>query len=115
MTQIAKAFTSSFQSEMRQYVDAVKVKAENVQRDIELVKAKTDRHEQKMQEKEREEAAANRSLVVASLSKNWNQVSKFRNDARKESNGKLQFPTYFSILVAHGIFQSGRNDKHLMH
>ncbi|QPC80359.1 hypothetical protein HYE68_011111 [Fusarium pseudograminearum] len=75
MTQIAKAFTSSFQSEMRQYVEAVKTKADDVQRDIELVKAKTDRHEQKMQEKEREEASENRSLVVASLSKNWNQSS----------------------------------------
>lgn len=115
MTQIAKAFTSSFQSEMRQYVDAVKVTVENVQRDIELVKAKTDRHEQKMQEREREEAATNRSLVVASLSKNWNQLSKFRKDARKESNGQLQLLAYFSILVAHSIFQSGSNDKHLMH
>ncbi|KAM0295997.1 hypothetical protein ACHAPM_010499 [Fusarium culmorum] len=53
MTQIAKAFISSFQSEMRQYVEAVKTKADDVQHDIELVKAKTDRHEQKMQEKER--------------------------------------------------------------
>ncbi|PTD06271.1 hypothetical protein FCULG_00011696 [Fusarium culmorum] len=60
MTQIAKAFISSFQSEMRQYVEAVKTKADDVQRNIELVKAKTDRHEQKMQEKEREEASENR-------------------------------------------------------
>ncbi|CAG1999994.1 unnamed protein product [Fusarium graminearum] len=116
MTQIAKAFTSSFQSEMRQYVDAVKVKAENVQRDIELVKAKTDRHEQKMQEKEREEAAANRSLVVASLSKNWNQVSKFRNDARKESNERKKrqaldaLSTYNRYTTS---LNSARNKRHL--
>jgi hypothetical protein len=87
MTQIAKAFTSSFQSEMRPYIDTVKVKAEDVQRDIELVKAKTDRHEQEMQNKEREEASENRSLVVSSLSQNWNQLSKVRKDFRKASTG----------------------------
>ncbi|KAG8668085.1 hypothetical protein FPOAC1_007451 [Fusarium poae] len=90
MTQIAKAFTSSFQSEMRPYIDTVKVKAEDVQRDIELVKAKTDRHEQEMQNKEREEASENRSLVVSSLSQNWNQLSKVRKDFRKASTGQKQ-------------------------
>ncbi|KAI6765074.1 hypothetical protein HG531_012173 [Fusarium graminearum] len=116
MTQITKAFTSSFQSEMRQYVDAVKVKAENVQRDIELVKAKTDRHEQKMQEREREEAATNRSLVVASLSKNWNQVSKFRKESRKESNERKQrqaldaLSTYNRYTTS---LNSARNKRHL--
>ncbi|KAF5245908.1 hypothetical protein FAUST_1495 [Fusarium austroamericanum] len=116
MTQIAKAFTSSFQSEMRQYVDAVKTKADNVQRDIELVKAKTDRHEQKMQEKEREEAASNRSLVVASLSKNWNQVNKFRKYARKESNERKHrqaldaLSTYNRYTTS---LNSARNKRHL--
>ncbi|UZP43279.1 hypothetical protein NXS19_011095 [Fusarium pseudograminearum] len=116
MTQIAKAFTSSFQSEMRQYVDAVKTKADDVQRDIELVKAKTDRHEQKMQEKEREEASENRSLVVASLSKNWNQLSKVRIDFRKSSTERKQrqaldaLSTYNRYTTS---LNSARNKRHL--
>ncbi|CAF3540579.1 unnamed protein product [Fusarium graminearum] len=115
-TQIVKAFTSSFQSEMRQYVDAVKTKAENVQRDIELVKAKTDRHEQKMQEKERQEASVNRSLVVASLSKTKNQVSKFRKDARKESNERKQRQTLDGLSTYNRYttnLNSARNKRHL--
>ncbi|KAM0229826.1 hypothetical protein ACHAPO_009718 [Fusarium lateritium] len=116
MTQIAKALTSSFQSEMRPYIDAVKAKAEDVQRDIELVKAKTDRHEQKMQKKEREEASENRSLVVSSLSKNWKQLSKVRKDFRKASSGQKQrqvldgFSNYNRYITN---LNSARNQRHL--
>ncbi|KAF4445749.1 hypothetical protein F53441_10498 [Fusarium austroafricanum] len=90
MVQAAKALTTSFQSEMRQYIDAIKAKADDVQRDIELAKAKSDHHEQKLQAKERAEASDNRSLVVASFSKHWNQLSRVRRDVNKAAAARKQ-------------------------
>ncbi|CEI70721.1 hypothetical protein FVEN_g795 [Fusarium venenatum] len=116
MSQIAKALTSSFQSEMRPYIDAVKEKAEDVQRDIELVKAKTDRHEQKVQKREREEASENRSLVVSSLSKNWKQLSKVRKDFRKASTGRKQRQSLDGLSNYNRYItnlNSARNKRHL--
>ncbi|KAF4335786.1 hypothetical protein FBEOM_10377 [Fusarium beomiforme] len=51
MKQAAKSLVTSFQSEMRQYINTVKAKADDVQRDIELVKAKADLNEQNARNK----------------------------------------------------------------
>ncbi|KAF9772357.1 hypothetical protein IL306_009935 [Fusarium sp. DS 682] len=114
--QVAKALTMSFQSEMRQYIDTVKAKADDVQRDIELVKAKADVNEQRLQTKERAEAAESRSLVVASFSKHWNKLSQVSSDIIKASTGRKRrraldvLSTYNRHIIS---LNSARNKRHL--
>ena len=87
MVQAANALIMSFQSEMRQYIDDIKSKVEDVQRDIDLAKAQSDHEEHNMQAKERQQASALRIQVLARLSKYGNQLAKVEKQAKMQAQG----------------------------
>lgn len=81
--QILKAITQSFQSELRTYVEDIRAKAEEVQGDIQLVKAQCDREEQQLQTTERKEATDHRKRFRAWAA----EVEIFQAQRRREALG----------------------------
>lgn len=63
------SLTQSFQSELRDYVDDIKSKAEIVREDIQLVKAQSDKEEQQLQAKARQKTEENQGVISAVLTK----------------------------------------------
>jgi hypothetical protein len=87
--QVWRAVTSSFQIEIRSYVEKVKEKAEDAQSEIELAKAQADHHEQEQQAKERREASDYRqqlSMWATKYSAAMKDMQYLRN---KHAKGQL--------------------------
>ncbi|KAJ3540937.1 hypothetical protein NM208_g4831 [Fusarium decemcellulare] len=64
-SKVSKAILRSFESEMRPYVDDIKAKAEEVQQDITLTKAKSDLEEHSLQATGRQAAASYHSRALS--------------------------------------------------
>lgn len=114
-SQLLRAITQSFQTEVRTYVEDIREKAEYVQRDIELVKARFDREEQKLQNKERKEASDYRKHLMAWTSKYTAEMNLFQ--ARKSKNATEQqrwrLLRELSSFNFTSTFNSQRNKRHL--
>lgn len=63
------AITQSFQSEIRGYVDDIKLKAEIVRDDIQLAKAQSDSEEHQLQAKARQKAEESHGRISSLLTK----------------------------------------------
>ncbi|KAF4435897.1 hypothetical protein F53441_13405 [Fusarium austroafricanum] len=114
-TQIIKAITQSFQSELRSYVDDIRAKAEGVQGDIQLAKAQCDREEQQLQSVERQEATDHRSSLLAWTSKfsadmQTLEAQRKQNTAEQKRRRFLEDLSSFNFTSA---FNSTRNKRHL--
>ncbi|KAF4340446.1 hypothetical protein FBEOM_5631 [Fusarium beomiforme] len=86
--QALKALTNSFQSEIRTYVDDIKSKAEDVAQEIQLAKAKSDHHEQKLQGEERREAASSRKQFLALMSRSRSDIRQIKEQGKKQEERK---------------------------
>lgn len=93
-SRILKPLTNSFQSEIRKYVDDIKLKAEDVGQEIQLAKAQSDYHEQQLQTEERKEASASRGRLSKWLSQSSGQIRKLEEEERKRAEGMF-FPFSF--------------------
>jgi len=114
-SQLWHAIAQSFQTELRTYVEDIRAKAENVQRDIELVKAKFDRDEQQLQTKERKEASDYRKHLMAWTSKYTAEISLFQARKNKTATEQqrrrlLQELCSFNFM---SNFNNQRNKRHL--
>ncbi|KAF9768249.1 hypothetical protein IL306_014477 [Fusarium sp. DS 682] len=85
--QILKAITQSFQSEIRNYVENIRAKAEEVKGDIELAKAQCDRDEQQLQTLERQEATNHRKRLLAWTSKSTTEIEVLKAQRRRNELG----------------------------
>ncbi|KAF4440832.1 hypothetical protein FACUT_3150 [Fusarium acutatum] len=110
-SQLLKAITQSFQSEMRNYVDDIRVKAEEVQGDIQLVKAQCDREEQQLQTTERKEATDHRKRFKAWAAEMEIFQAQRRRDALEHKRRRLlEDLSSFNFTSA---FNSTRNKRHI--
>ncbi|PCD32692.1 hypothetical protein AU210_008935 [Fusarium oxysporum f. sp. radicis-cucumerinum] len=113
--QLLKAITQSFQSELRSYVEDIRAKAEEVQGDIQLVKAQCDREEQRHQNTERQEATNHRKRMLAWTSKSTTEmealhVQRRRNASEQKRRRLLEELSSFNFTSA---FNSTRNKRHI--
>ncbi|KAF5972509.1 heterokaryon incompatibility protein het-E-1 [Fusarium coicis] len=114
-SQVWRAVTSSFQTEIRSYVEKVKEKAEDAQSEIELAKAQADHHEQEQQAKERREASDYRqqlSMWATKYSAAMKDMQHLKNKhAKDKKRSKLvyELTSYNSMTT----FNSMRNKRHM--
>ncbi|KAH7168411.1 hypothetical protein DER46DRAFT_552130 [Fusarium sp. MPI-SDFR-AT-0072] len=109
--QLLKAITQSFQSEIRNYVDDIRAKAEEVQGDIQLVKAQCDREEQQLQMTERQEATDHRKRFMAwAAEMEVFQAQRRRNALEQKRRRLLEELSSFNFTSA---FNSTRNRRHI--
>ncbi|KAF5647479.1 hypothetical protein F52700_1339 [Fusarium sp. NRRL 52700] len=109
--QILKAITQSFQSELRSYVEDIRAKAEEVQGDIQLVKAQCDREEQQLQMTERKEATDHRKRFRAWAAEMEIFQAQIRRDALEQKRRRLlEDLSSFNFTSA---FNSTRNKRHI--
>ncbi|KAF4958429.1 hypothetical protein FGADI_2351 [Fusarium gaditjirri] len=112
--QLLKAITQSFQSEIRKYVEDIRARAEEVQDDIQLVKAQRDHEEQQLQTTERQEATNHRKRLLAWTSKSTTemealQAQRRRNALEQKRRRLLKDLSSFNFTWA---FNSTRNKRH---
>ncbi|KAH7171285.1 hypothetical protein EDB81DRAFT_851905 [Dactylonectria macrodidyma] len=113
-SQAWKVLTQSFQAELSSFVDDIRAAAENVQQDIQLVKAQTDYEEQQSQTKEREEAAENRSQLMTWLSSANTELRMFGEEMKRRKTAEkrrrlLQNLSSFNFVTP---FVNARNKRH---
>jgi len=85
--QLLKAITQSFQSELRSYVEDIRANAEEVQGDIQLVKAQCDREEQQLQTIERKEASNHLKRLMAWTSKSTADMEALQAHRMRNASG----------------------------
>ncbi|KAF5581800.1 hypothetical protein FPCIR_9908 [Fusarium pseudocircinatum] len=109
--QILTAITQSFQSELGSYVENIRAKAEEVQGDIQLVKAQYDREEQQLQTTERKEATDHRKRFRAWAAEMEIFQAQRRRDALEQKRRRLlEDLSSFNFTSA---FNSTRNKRHI--
>ncbi|KAH7163377.1 hypothetical protein B0J13DRAFT_538447 [Dactylonectria estremocensis] len=113
-SQAWKVLTQSFQAELSSFVDDIRAAAENVQQDIQLVKAQTDYAEQQSQIKEREEAAENRGQLMTWLAGANTELRMFGEEMKRRKTAEkrrrlLQNLSSFNFVTA---FINARNKRH---
>ncbi|KAF5688668.1 hypothetical protein FDENT_4753 [Fusarium denticulatum] len=101
----------TFLSELRSYVENIRAKAEEVQSDIQLVKAQCDREEQQLQTTERKEATDHRKRFRAwAAEMEIFQAQRRRDALEKKRRRLLEDLSSFNFTSA---FNSTRNKRHI--
>ncbi|KAF5617052.1 uncharacterized protein FTJAE_12808 [Fusarium tjaetaba] len=101
----------TFMSELRSYVENIRAKAEQVQGDIQLVKAQCDREEQQLQTTERKEATDHRKRFRAWAAEMEIFQMQRRRDALEQKRRRLlEDLSSFNFTSA---FNNTRNKRHV--
>ncbi|KAM0226491.1 hypothetical protein ACHAQD_000413 [Fusarium lateritium] len=90
-SKLLKALTNSFQTEIRSYVEDIRAKAENVQAEIGLTKARYDREEQELQTKERQDATDYRKRLLAWTSRSNNEMEALQAQRMRNAAEQIRF------------------------
>ncbi|KAH7153876.1 hypothetical protein DER46DRAFT_637977 [Fusarium sp. MPI-SDFR-AT-0072] len=114
-SQVWRAITCSFQTEIRSYVENVKTKAENAQSEIELAKAQADCHEQRQQTEERQKASDYRQQLSTWATK-YSAAMKDLQDVKKKHGRDKKRSRLINELTSYNFmptFNSMRNKRHM--
>ncbi|KAF5566592.1 hypothetical protein FNAPI_1052 [Fusarium napiforme] len=107
-SQVWRAIRCSFQTEIRSYVESVKTKAENAQREIELAKAQADCHEQRQQGEHRQQLSTWVTKYSAAMKDLQDLKEKHSRD--KKRSGLINELTSYNFMPT---FNSMRNKRHM--
>ncbi|KAF4441383.1 hypothetical protein FACUT_2691 [Fusarium acutatum] len=114
-SQVWRAIRCSFQTEIRSYVESVKAKAENAQREIELAKAQADCHEQRQQNEERQKASQYRQQLSTWVTK-YSAAMKDLQDLKEKHGRDKKRGRLINELTSYNFmptFNSMRNKRHM--
>ncbi|QGI70367.1 hypothetical protein CEK26_002700 [Fusarium fujikuroi] len=114
-TQVWRAITCSFQTEIRSYVENVKTKAENAQNEVELAKAQADFHEQRQQTEERQKASGHRQQLSAWATEHSTAMKDLQDLKEKHGRDKKR-RRLINELTSYNFmptFNSTRNKRHM--
>ncbi|EWY83296.1 hypothetical protein FOYG_13134 [Fusarium oxysporum NRRL 32931] len=114
-SQVWRAITCSFQTEIRSHVENVKTKAENAQSEIELAKAQADCHEQQQQTEERQKASDYRQQLSTWATK-YSAAMKDLQDLKEKHGRDKKRSTLINELASYNFmptFNSMRNKRHM--
>ncbi|KAL7766783.1 hypothetical protein ACKLNR_004699 [Fusarium oxysporum f. sp. zingiberi] len=114
-SQVWRAITCSFQTEIRSHVENVKTKAENAQSEIELAKAQADCHEQQQQTEERQKASDYRQQLSTWATK-YSAAMKDLQDLKEKHGRDKKRSRLINELASYNFmptFNSMRNKRHM--
>ncbi|KAH7196037.1 hypothetical protein DER44DRAFT_733185 [Fusarium oxysporum] len=114
-SQVWRAITCSFQTEIRSHVENVKTKAENAQSEIELAKAQADCHEQQQQTEERQKASDYRQQLSTWATK-YSTAMKDLQDLKEKHGRDKKRSRLINELASYNFmptFNSMRNKRHM--
>ncbi|KAL5586047.1 hypothetical protein FOBRF1_015917 [Fusarium oxysporum] len=114
-SQVWRAITCSFQTEIRSHVENVKTKAENAQSEIELAKAQADCHEQQQQTEERQKASDYRQQLSTWATK-YSAAMKDLQDLKEKHGRDKKRSRLINELASYNFmqtFNSTRNKRHM--
>ncbi|EMT71593.1 Vegetative incompatibility protein HET-E-1 [Fusarium odoratissimum] len=114
-SQVWRAITCSFQTEIRSHVENVKTKAENAQSEIELAKAQADCHEQQQQTEERQKASDYRQQLSTWATK-YSAAMKDLQDLKEKYGRDKKRSRLINELASYNFmptFNSMRNKRHM--